>query len=231
MLNTLSSRATFYDVIGYLFPGILSLGTGWLWWYVFVDIDSAMRIARLMINHGLLATFFMLAGGYVTGHLANSISSALLEKVIFKTKFRTAKKWLDRAKSTNADRARRIEANAQTEFKVSAEALTSFDMRIRMEEKMPNATITGFSFLSFYGMSRTLALLSWLAALPVCVIIGRNFNGTASLSAAGLSCIAMIIIGGFFSYQYLRFVEYYYDFLGSTLMNVSEVKTSTHAES
>lgn len=221
MLNTLSSRATFYDVIGYLFPGILSIGTGWLWWYVFIDTVSAERIARLLTNHGLIATFLMLAGGYVTGHLMNSISSATLEKRLFKSKFGAAKRWLDRVKSASSERANRIDENAKAEFNLPADDLTSFDMRIRMEEKMPNATITGFSFLSFYGMSRTLALLSWMSAIPVCVIVGRHFNGTSSLVAAGLTCCAMIAIGVFFSYQYLRFVEYYYDFLGSTLMQKS----------
>ena len=218
MLNTLSARATFYDVIGYLIPGILSMGIGWLYWYVFVDVASAVRILRLMTNHGLVATFLILACGYVIGHLVNAISSAILEKLIFKSRFNMAKKWLDRVQTANPDRVNRITTNVQAEFKIPAEALTSFDMRIRMEEKMPNATITGFSFLSFYGMNRTLALLSWLTAIPVCVIVGRHFHGTSSFVLAGLSCVAMLVIGGFFSYQYLRFVEYYYDFLGSTLM-------------
>ena len=57
MLNTLSARATFYDVIGYLIPGILSMGIGWLYWYVFVDAASAVGFVRLMTNHGLVATF------------------------------------------------------------------------------------------------------------------------------------------------------------------------------
>lgn len=221
MYNSLGVRATFYDVIGYLIPGVLMLCIGWAWWYTCIDNETARWLAIFILKHGFLATLLLCAGGYVTGHLANSISSLILEKWIFKKKFLTAKKWLERAKSTNIGRATKISENANSEFGIPAETLSSFDLRIHMEEKMPNATITGFSFLSFYGMSRTLALLSWISAIPVCVIVGRHFNGTSSLVAAGLSCCAMIAIGGFFSYQYLRFVEYYYDFLGSTLMQKS----------
>ena len=229
MYNSLGVRATFYDVIGYLIPGMLMLCIGWSWWYACVDCESAIRFAKLLSNHAFLTTILLCAIGYVIGHLANSISSLILEKWIFKNQFLNAKKWLNRAKAANAERAKTISENALTEFRVSAEALSSFDLRIYMEEKMPNATITGFSFLSFYGMSRTLALLSWMATIPICVIIGQLFTGKSSLIAATLSCIAMISIGGFFTYQYLRFVEYYYDFLGSTLMNVQIPGTSKRA--
>lgn len=219
MINTLSSRATFYDVIGYLVPGLIAIGVGWLWCYVFVDEASAVQVVKLMTAHALLATFIMLAGGYVTGHLVNSLSSLILEKKVFNGRFKKSKDWISRVKATDEKRFEAIKASANAEFHIPVESLGVFDIRIRMEERMPNTTITGFSFLSFYGMSRTLALLSWVAALPACILVGRHFAGDGAVCASLLTFLGFVVIGGFFSYQYLRFVEYYYDFLGSTLLH------------
>lgn len=224
MMNTLSSRATFYDVIGYLVPGLIAICVAWLWCFVFVDAIWSIRLAKLMTTHALVSTFIMLAGGYVTGHLVNSVSSLLLEKRLFKDRFERAKDWISRVKENNQKRYEVIKNNVSDEFHIPPESLGMFDMRIRMEECMPNATITGFSFLSFYGMSRTLALLSWLAVIPACVILGRHFSGDRAVYAILMTFVGFVAIGGFFCHQYLRFVEYYYDFLGSTLMHKTDNK-------
>ena len=217
MLNTLSSRATFYDVIGYLVPGVIAIGVGWLWMLVF-DHYFAMWVARLMARHGVYAAFFLTAGGYVAGHLVNSMSSLLLEKVILKEPFANAKRWYARVVDKYPKKAKRIEENVLNEFNVGVNDLSAFDMRIRMEESMPNATITGFSFLSFYGMSRTMALLLWLGALPVAMLVADKYIGCHAF-IVGSAVVAIFFVAGlFFCYQYIRFVEYYYDFLGSTLL-------------
>ena len=218
MLNTLSSRATFYDVIGYLVPGVIFLGIGWLYWYQFIDDESAKWIVKHMLKNVFVTSLAIVAIGYVLGHLVNAVSSLLLEKCLFKKPFANAKKWYERALEKNPTRASAIQRNVDLEFHVAPADLTTFDMRIRMEEMMPNATITGFSFLSFYGMSRTLALLAWLSSLPLAFLIGMRYEGGVAIFAALVAFIASCAVGAFFCYQYLRFVEYYYDFLGSTLL-------------
>lgn len=217
MLNTLSSRATFYDVIGYLVPGVVAVAIGWLWILVF-DRDFAMWCVRLMAQHGVYAAFFLVAGGYVAGHLVNSMSSLLLEKLIFKKHFTTAKQWYARVLEKYPEKAKRIEENVMNEFNVEVNELTAFDMRIRMEESMPNATITGFSFLSFYGMNRTMALLLWLGSLPMAMLVSDKYIGRYAFGVGSAVFIIFLVAGFFFCYQYIRFVEYYYDFLGSTLL-------------
>ena len=95
---------------------------------------------------------------------------------------------------------------------------------------MPNATITGFSFLSFYGMSRTMALLSWLGALPIAMFVASKYCRAQAFLAGGTSFGIVCAVGIFFCYQYLRFVEYYYDFLGSTLLRVDNRKYGENAK-
>ncbi len=217
MLNTLSSRATFYDVIGYLVPGVIAVVIGWLW-ILFFDRDFAMWCVRLVAQHGVYAAFFLVAGGYVTGHLVNSMSSLLLEKLTLKKHFATAKQWYTRVVEKYPEKAKRIEENVLNEFDVEVNELTAFDMRIRMEESMPNATITGFSFLSFYGMNRTMALLLWLGSLPMAMLASDKYIGCCAFGVGSAVFIVFFVAGLFFCYQYIRFVEYYYDFLGSTLL-------------
>ena len=182
MLNTLSSRATFYDVIGYLVPGVISLGIGWLWLFM-LDHDFAIWCARLMARHGFYALLCMAAVGYVAGHFVNAMSSLLLEKFVFKKRFAKAKQWYERVVAKCPAKAKLIAENVKREFKLDVTALSAFDMRIRMEESMPNATITGFSFLSFYGMSRTMALLSWLGALPIALFVADKYCGVQAVFA------------------------------------------------
>lgn len=219
MFNTIANRATFYDVIGYLVPGAIFLGVAWLYWYQFIDGESAKWAAKHMLKNVFVTSLAIAAIGYVSGHLVNAVSSLLLEKWIFKKPFANAKKWHERALEKNPARANAIQRNVDSEFHVTMADLTTFDMRIRMEEMMPNATITGFSFLSFYGMSRTLALLAWLSSLPLSFLIGMRYEGGIAIFAALVTFITLCAVGGFFCYQYLRFVEYYYDFLGSTLLH------------
>ena len=213
MLNTLSSRATFYDVIGYLVPGMLTIGIAGSYAYMFSDSQSMMRIIRAGLQHSFLSSIALCAVGYVLGHLMNSCSSYFLEKHLFANRFRNAKSWCSRLGSK--ERADQVRVKAKCIFGVEIESLTSFDLRIRMEERMPNATITGFSFLSFYGMSRTLALLTWFSSIPIAELARRSFGCWLAFAVAFFT---VVILGFLFINQYLRFVEYYYDFLCSTLM-------------
>lgn len=199
-------------------PGVISLGIGWLYWYQFVDAESAKWATRQLLKNAFIASIAIAAIGYVIGHLANAASSFLLEKRIFKRQFDGAKKWYERVLEKNPVRASAIKKNVDSEYHISPTDLSSFDMRIRMEELMPNATITGFSFLSFYGMSRTMSLLAWLSSFPLAFLVGLRYDDGLAIFAALVTFVGCCAVGALFCYQYLRFVEYYYDFLGSTLL-------------
>ncbi len=220
MLNTLSARATFYDIIAYFVPGMLACGVVWVWLNILGGESVIDFVCELANEHLFAASVVGVALSYVLGHCANSCSSWLLEKHIYQQSFASAADWYKRLHEKSAEREVVIKSVVDEEFGVEISKLKTFDLLIRMEEFLPQATMSGFSFLCFYGMCRTLALLSWLAAIPVGVSMGMIWDGgcIANIVAGVVTAVLMCAVGALFVNQYLRFVSYYYDFLGSTLM-------------
>jgi len=229
MFNNLTSRATFYDVTGYLMPGILSIGIGWATCYIYggrVVLYETITVLSKM--GGVVTTLVLIAVGYVCGHLLNALSSAFYEKWLLKNYFIKAKDWQSRLPRYGKSRESMIAIRAKAIYGVDVDDLQSFDLRIRAEEKLPQSFVTGFCFLSFYGMCRTLSLIA-LLTLPFAVKFG--WHSCRCVCQYAWICktlvalaFAMIIFGIAiaFVYQYLRFVAYYYDYLGSTLLFVAE---------
>lgn len=218
MLNTISSRSTFYDLTGYLIPGILSLGLIWMYWYFVGDCQSALEFLKVLRKIGVFfTTFGVVVVGYAIGHLINSISSWLYERVLFRTGFLSWRNWVSRMSESRLTRANET---AMIEYRVDASALKAFDIRVRMENKMPNAAVTGLCFLSYYGMCRTLSFLSLLAVPLVSILCFSDYD------LCVFSPILPFCASIFFGYQYSRFVIYYYDFLGSTLLLQCDISTT-----
>ncbi len=229
MFNSLTSRATFYDLTGYLIPGLVFLGVGWATCYVYGGIavlDTTIAVLDKM--GGVVTTLALIAAGYVLGHFMNAISSFLYEEWWLRGKFMKAKDWQGRLAQAGKSREDRITIRAKKIFGVKAEDLQGFELRIRAEEKMPQSFIAGFCFLSFYGMSRTISL-TFLLALPLAAKYGWDFCNSScnyvwvcKLFISTLFCLTIFMISAIFAYQYLRFVKYYYDYLGSTLLYVAD---------
>ena len=229
MFNNLTSRATFYDVTGYLMPGILSIGIGWATCYIYgghVVLDETITVLSKM--GGVVTTLVLIAVGYVCGHLLNALSSAFYEKWLLKKYFIKAKDWQSRLPRYGKSRESMISIRAKAIYGVDVDDLQSFDLRIRAEEKLAQSFVTGFCFLSFYGMCRTLSLIA-LLTLPFSVKFGWDSCHCgcqyAWICKALVALAFAVIILGIavaFAYQYLRFVAYYYDYLGSTLLFVAE---------
>lgn len=220
MVNTLSARATFYDIIGYFIPGMLACGVVWGWLNVLGGESVIDFVSELVKGHLFAASVVGVALSYVAGHCANSCSSWLLEKHIYQERFAHASDWQKRLHEKSPEREVVVKSVVDAEFGVDITKLKPFDLLIRMEEFLPQATMSGFSFLCFYGMCRTLALLTWLASIPVGVLMGMTWGGECytNIAAGVITSVLMCVIGVLFVNQYLRFVCYYYDFLGSTLM-------------
>ena len=220
MLNTLSARATFYDIVAYFVPGLIALGVVGLWIVILGGGGFASEMIDVMFKHWVAASILGVALSYVAGHCANSCSSWLLEKHLFAERFADASNWHKRLHDCSPERESVVKKVVDAEFGVAPEKLKPFDLLIRMEEVLPQATMSGFSFLCFYGMSRTMALLSWLAAIPVGIFIGMNWCGCCytMICVGVVTGVLMCAVGMLFANQYLRFVLYYYDFLASTLM-------------
>lgn len=220
MLNTLSARATFYDIIAYFMPGLIAIGVVWLWIVILCGREFSGEMIDVMFKHWVVASVLGVALSYVAGHCANSCSSWLLEKHVFAERFADASNWYKRLHDCSPEREGVINKIVEAEFGIDPSKLKPFDLLIRMEEFFPQATMSGFSFLCFYGMSRTMALLSWLAAIPVGVFTGMNWcDCSDTMVCVGVvTGVFMCAVGALFASQYIRFVRYYYDFLASTLM-------------
>jgi hypothetical protein len=228
MFNNLTSRATFYDVTGYLIPGILSIGIGWATCYIYggrVVLDETVVVLGKM--GGVVTALILVAIGYVCGHLLNALSSAIYEKWLFKGFFAKAKDWQSRLSINGKSREIRICSRAKMLYGVDVQDLQGFDLRIRAEEKMPQSFVTGFCFLSFYGMCRTLSFIAILA-LPLIAKLGWDncrcvcqCAWWCKLMVSVSFVILMLGIALAFAFQYLRFATNYYDYLGSTLLFVA----------
>lgn len=210
MTKSLSSRATFYDLTGYLVPGVITLGLVWLYWFFLFDFNTAWSFLKFLQKMGVFCTTAAIVIlGYAVGHVMNSISSLLFERLLFKSGFDKWKAWSSRMSESRKARVKEV---ISEEFKTDLPDIKAFDIRIRMENYMPNAAITGLCFLSYYGMCRTLSLVSILC-LPLASILCFVYDGLC-LFLPLVPCFVSLCFG----YQYSRFVIYYYDFLGSTLM-------------
>ncbi len=225
MISSISSRGTWYDITGYIMPGFVAEGVLWLTAYTLGFAERSIAFARVVWTDGgfLCATVFV-AFAYVLGHMVNSISSAVIEKWLCSKRFKDAADWYNRIKKEGGPRAVEIESRVEKLFHIKADELETFDVLARAVEYLPRAFISGFSFLSFYGMCRSLSLLCFLA-LPSVFII--SFKGctcacehqlVCKIVVGLLACIPVLISAIAFGNQYLRFVKYYADYLASTLL-------------
>ena len=102
MLESLIARARFYDITGYWIPGNLALGVIWLYARVFGWAESADKVISFIGDHWLSSTILVfVVGGYAVGHLVNSISKLLIEKIVFAIPYKKNADWLKRIQEKN----------------------------------------------------------------------------------------------------------------------------------
>lgn len=225
MFDSLTSRATFYDITGYLVPGICAEGVAWLWLYAFRPEPAvALLSGPLWKGGGFVVAVLLVATGYIAGHLVNAFSSLIIQKWLFRKPFARAMDWRTRSLKNSPKRMDRIRERSFELYGLLPEDLKTFDLRIRGEEGMPQSFVTGFSFLSFYGMNRTLSLLCVLASIPCALLASRQRLLYCPAASVALSIVFTFGAAAIFLHQYLRFAEYYYNFLGSTLLVKSRLE-------
>ena len=217
MLESLIARARFYDFTGYWIPGNLAIGIIWLYARVFGWAAEADKAISFVEKHWLASTILIfIVGGYAIGHLVNAISKLLIEKIAFAVAYKNSADWLGRLKKRNGSKEQVILERFEEKFGYSPNSSVSAGPVIQgwAEQKLPAPSMTTFRFLCFYGMNRTLAVLT-IAIIPPAA--------HWSLAHSHFCCmiiviLAGIIFAGMFIYQYLRFVEYYADSIPELLL-------------
>lgn len=208
MLDSLVARARFYDITGYWIPGNIALGIVWLYAKVFGWADTANNILLFVGDHWIASSILIFAaGGYAMGHLVNSISELLIEKVVFAIPYQKKANWLKRIQERNGDKEKEVIKRFHDKFNYVPTSYIATGPVIQgwAEQNLPAPSMTTFRFLCFYGMNRTLAILT-LAMIPPAaywVLVHSHF------CCMVVTILAGVFIVGMFIYQYLRFVEYY----------------------
>ena len=217
MLESLIARARFYDFTGYWIPGNLTIGIIWIYARVFGWAAEADKAISFVEKHWLASTILIfIVGGYAIGHLVNAISKLLIEKIAFAVAYKNSADWLGRLKKRNGSKEQVILERFEEKFGYSPNSSVSAGPVIQgwVEQKLPAPSMTTFRFLCFYGMNRTLAVLT-IAIIPPAA--------HWSLAHSHFCCmiiviLAGIIFAGMFISQYLRFVQYYADSIPELLL-------------
>lgn len=208
MLESLVARARFYDITGYWIPGNITLGIIWLYARVFGWVELSSKAISFVGDHWLASTILVfVVGGYAVGHLANAISKLLIEKIAFATAYKKNADWLSRIQERNGDKEKEIMKRFGVKFNYTPTSYIAAGSVIQgwAEQNLPAPSMTTFRFLCFYGMNRTLAILT-LAMIPPSahwVLIHSH------CCCMMITIFVGVFVSGMFIYQYLRFVKCY----------------------
>lgn len=224
MLESLVSRARFYDITGYWIPGNLTIGIIWLYARVFGWAEEADKAIAFVGDHWLASTILVfIVGGYAIGHLVNALSKLLIEKIVFSNAYEKNADWLARLKERNGTKEQEILHRFSDKFKYEPSSYKAAGSVIQgwAEEKLPAPSMTTFRFLCFYGMNRTLAILTLAVIPPTAHWVLRHSHFCCMI----ITIFVGVFISGMFIYQYLRFVEYYANSIPELLlMDVNPTK-------
>lgn len=223
MSSTLSNRATFYDLFCYWISGFAFLGVGLLYLYAFCQ-DRAQALFFWM-EVSKWSYFVVVVIGYMAGHLANALSSLLVEQTF-------AKKQISRLKHPFSNvidainPAAEIPSSVREKAKEMHQAFEQIfgykpcddsrrELRLIAQTHFGGEPPSGMNYMAYYGLNRVLFVASVLTLLPIIVILVKS--GTPGLYV-GVAVIANIIVSLVFFWQYLRFVVKYSEFLASLVL-------------
>lgn len=216
MLNTFAARARFYDITGYLFPGQILIFVIWSYLRVFDNPDFAWQIVKHAQDNWIAALVLVfLAGAYVLGHVVNSASSLIIEKWLFKDAFAKNSDWIGRAIADKSGRGAAILKCFEDRFGYKPESSFVPEVAGWADEFLPNAAMSGFRFLSFYGLCRSMVLLTFVEMFPFVVWV---YQRSHCVCGAVMAAVVSLLLCWLFLNQYLRFVKYCADFNAATLL-------------
>ena len=155
MLESLVARARFYDITGYWIPGNVTIIIGWLYAWAFGWREQANRVlAYASDNLVVFGILIVIVGGYAIGHLVNSVSKLLLEKLVLAGSFKRNRDWLSRLQSDSSFKKDEVMRRFNQEFHYQPTSSASAGGVIQgwAEQQLPAPSMTTFRFLCFYGM-------------------------------------------------------------------------------
>ena len=221
MIDSMLARARFYDITGYWIPGNLAIALAWFYVWAFGYQEQANKIIQYAAERWIvLMVFVCVACGYAIGHMVNAISKLVLEKCILVRQFKKDSDWLQRVKDDQSGRGIEILRRFEKEFHYKPVSSDADGGVIQgwAEQKMTAPSMTTFRYLCFYGINRTLLLLSLASIPPIAYVVYSKTCWCCMI----MSVIVGILISIIFGYQYLRFVKYYADSLPELLLMMGD---------
>ncbi len=223
MSSTLSNRATFYDLFCYWVSGFAFLGVGLLYLYAFCPGKAQVLFSWMEASKW--SYFVVVILGYIAGHLANALSSLLVEHTF-------ARKHLSRMKHPFAGviDAMNPETEIPSSIRDKAKAMyetfehifgyrpcedSRRELRLIAQARFGGEPPAGMNYMAYYGLNRVLFMTSVFALLPIVVILVESGS---SWPCVVVAVILNIMISLAFLWQYLRFVIKYSEFLASFVL-------------
>jgi hypothetical protein len=212
-MDKLGIKTTFYDIFGYLIPGIISLTMLAISYCQLFSYDFKRVFAHIS-SISFPVAVLLLIFAYCAGHLISSLSSYIVERKLLQFYFKIPtirllpKIEIIRPNSTfpflTAQTASLLDTKCKTIFGSNIKDIEFRLCITHVESNAPEIYSTAFVFLSFYGMARNMALLFiiWAMFEILC------YKVTASHLAASLSGISLVF-SIIFSYEYIRFYKYF----------------------
>jgi hypothetical protein len=194
-MDKLGIRATLYDLVGYILPGLVLLSG---LYFIFV------QNARLQFNElfkcsiSLQSSIILFIAAYIIGHIVATVGSIFFENRWFKTFI---------------DRFYKFDTSI---YDLKSKALFGYDYNSCGErtaiafcqEKHPILYDVAFIFLSIYGFSRNIAVVLIILTTTAIIKIGINW----AMLCISLLCIFILL------HNYLRFKQYFAKQIASALM-------------
>lgn len=199
-------KATIYDYFGYLLPGAILIILGYSsWLHSIGDINIYTNILDMIHNFNVVEIFILICTCYFLGQALSSISSFLIEKIIFpKLKVVNSRFTLEKILSSSKRAAFLDKYESKFLYKYNDKDFRTVICYV--ESFQPQVYSTAFVFLTIYGMARSIALeMTFLFIWEVSNII--IFHMLSSINYAFCYFILMLA----FYYQYYKFYRYFKD--------------------
>lgn len=191
-------KATFYDLVSYLFSGLLFLLTIYI---AFLHQTNSNLSLTLINKASATQILFILFGSYIIGHFIATLSSLLIERWIFK---KSIEKNLTPS-TILSDQLHDLFIEKYTNLFKSDFNNKDFRLIIcYVESNQPSIYSTAFVFLSIYGMCRNYAVIFLLSAIAEMIIFINKCNFIVLAYV-----LLYIVASGVFLLGYHRFIKYF----------------------
>ncbi|MBN2020837.1 MAG: hypothetical protein JW749_11510 [Sedimentisphaerales bacterium] len=196
-------KTTFYDIVGYLVPGIVLLAV------LFVGYNNSMQCQQpflelkdLILNMSYKEAIVLGVLSYLIGHFISSISYPVIEWLLLKIP--CFKRFYRSEKIVGSNMYKAFSEKFKKTFGYEPQAGDFATCICYVESKQPAVYSTTLIFKSFYGMARNLTLILWCYSLWELI----NWKMLKNHQSIGYFVVSLVVSFIIF-YHYLRFLRYF----------------------